>query len=467
MATAAVMLKNTVPLILVVDDEPGMLRYLRTMLEAEKYRVETASCAQEALQRLQRAPVPHLVLMDVVMPEMGGLQALEQAREMHPTLKVVMLSCLNDTRKAAQAVRLGALDYLTKPFQDDELETAIRRCLLPTPIPCPEDASPQVVELNENVSFVCCSPAMQRIHSQAALIAKFDMPVLMLGESGTGKEVVSLLIHQLSPRAKFPFLKINCAAVPADLLESELFGYEAGAFTGATKSKPGKFEMCDKGTILLDEIGEMPAVLQAKLLHVLQDRTFSRLGSRTTVKADVRILAATNINVQEAIASKALREDLFYRLSGFTMQIPPLRERKQEISYLLKHFMNRMADSYARPPLPFSPRLLQACLQYSWPGNLRQLENFVKRYLVLADEELAIAELQPEKPVESDDGEYGDGNGLKSLARSVKKEAEAEAIAHALEQTHWHRGKAAVLLQISYKALLYKIRQYNLHPPER
>jgi two-component system, NtrC family, response regulator AtoC len=466
MASPAVSHKGAVPLILVVDDEPGMLRYLRTMLEAERYHVETASCAQEALQRLQRAPLPHLVLMDVVMPDMGGMQALEQAREMHPTLKVVMLSCLNDTRKAAQAVRLGALDYLSKPFEDRELETAIRRCLSPTPTSHPEDASPQIVELNEHVSFVCSCPAMQRIHSQATQIAQFDMPVLLLGESGTGKEVVSLLIHQLSPRAKFPFLKINCAAVPADLLESELFGYEVGAFTGATKSKPGKFEMCDKGTILLDEIGEMPAALQAKLLQVLQDKTFSRLGSRTTVKVDVRILAATNINVQAAMASKALREDLFFRLSGFTMQIPPLRERKKEIAFLMKHFMNRMADSYARPPLPFSPRLLQACLQYSWPGNLRQLENFVKRYLVLADEDLAIAELQPEKAVQSGDEENAGGTGLKSLARSVKKEAEAEAIAHTLEQTHWHRGKAAVLLKISYKALLYKIREYGLHPPE-
>lgn len=460
-----VLVKSTVPLILIVDDEPGMLRYLRTMLELERYRVETVSSAQEALQRLQRPPLPQLVLMDVVMPDMDGLQALEQAREMHPTLKVVMLSCLNNTRKAAQAVRLGALDYLTKPFENAELESAIRRCLSPTPTPYPEGAPSQTVDLGENVSFVCSSPAMQRIHSQAKLVAKFDMPVLMLGESGTGKEVVSLLIHQLSPRANFPFLKINCAAVPADLLESELFGFEAGAFTGATKSKPGKFEMCDKGTILLDEIGEMPAPLQSKLLQVLQDRTFSRLGGRTTVKVDVRILAATNINVQEAIASKALREDLFYRLSGFTLQIPPLRERKKEIPYLVKHFMNQAADHFVRPPLPFSPRLMQVCLQYPWPGNLRELENFVKRYLILADEELAISELQPKKVSGSD--EHAKGDGLKSLGRLVKREAEGEAILHALEQTYWHRGKAAVLLKISYKTMLNKIRLYDLRRPER
>src|SRR5690349_23079454 len=203
------------------------------------------------------------------------------------------------------------------------------------------------------------------------------------------------LIHKLSPRAHRTFLKVNCAAVPADLLESELFGYEAGAFTGATHAKPGKFELCNKGTILLDEIGEMPPTLQAKLLHVLQDQQFSRLGSRSVVKVDVRILAATNINIHEALANKRLREDLYYRLNAFTLHIPPLRERKEEIPILLKHFMTRLSEQYARSPLPFTPDLMQACLNHSWPGNLRELGNFVKRYLVLGDEKLAIHELQP------------------------------------------------------------------------
>ena len=195
---------------------------------------------------------------------------------------------------------------------------------------------------------------MKKIRSQAALVANVDIPVLLLGESGTGKEVLARLIHKLSPRAHRTFLKVNCAAVPADLLESELFGYEAGAFTGANHAKPGKFELCNKGTILLDEIGEMPPLLQAKLLHVLQDQTFSRLGSRTVIKVDVRILAATNINIPEALASKRLREDLYYRLNAFTMSLPPLRDRKEEIPILLKHFMSRMSESYARSPLPLS-----------------------------------------------------------------------------------------------------------------
>jgi two-component system, NtrC family, response regulator AtoC len=313
---------------------------------------------------------------------------------------------------------------------------------------------------------------MKKIHSQAALVANVDIPVLLLGESGTGKEVLARLIHKLSPRAHRTFLKVNCAAVPADLLESELFGYEAGAFTGATHAKPGKFELCNKGTILLDEIGEMPPLLQAKLLHVLQDQTFSRLGGRTVIKVDVRILAATNIDIPEALATKRLREDLYYRLNAFTLSLPPLRDRKEEIPILLKHFMSRMSESYARSPLPLSPPLMEACLRHSWPGNLRELSNFIKRYLVLGDEHLAASELQP-RP----DGGVGahfetsgramvagaePGGGLKSLSRTAKDGAEAEAIAQALEQTNWNRKQAAALLQISYKALLYKIRQYGI-----
>ena len=260
---------------------------------------------------------------------------------------------------------------------------------------------------------------------------------------------------------------MNCAAVPADLLESELFGYEAGAFTGATHPKPGKFELCNKGTILLDEIGEMPAILQAKLLHVLQDQTFSRLGSRTVIKVDVRILAATNINIPEALASKRLREDLYYRLNAFTMSLPPLRERKEEIPILLKHFMSRMSESYARPSLPLSGPLMDACLKHAWPGNLRELSNFIKRYLVLGDENLAASELQPRPDgggahVEARNAAADSAGGLKSVSRNAKDEAEAEAIARALDETNWNRKQAAALLKISYKALLYKIRQYGI-----
>jgi DNA-binding NtrC family response regulator len=375
-----------------------------------------------------------------------------------------MLSCVGDTKKVVQAMRLGAQDYITKPFQKAELDAVIDTCLGKNQ----QNYPGEVEELSDENFFIAASPSMRKIRSQVALVANVDIPVLMLGESGTGKEVISRLIHKLSPRAHRTFLKVNCAAVPADLLESELFGYEAGAFTGANHAKPGKFELCNKGTILLDEIGEMPAQLQAKLLHVLQDQQFSRLGSRSVIKVDVRILAATNINIPEALATKRLREDLYYRLNAFTINVPPLRERKEEIPILLKHFMTHMAEQYARPPLPLSPTLLQACQNYSWPGNIRELNNFVKRYLVLGDESLAISELHPKSDgsgaqfdpaAQQNPTEAG---GLKSLGRSAKDEAEAEAIRKALDETNWNRKQAAALLQISYKALLYKIRQYGL-----
>jgi two-component system response regulator AtoC len=452
--------------ILLVDDEPAMLRYIRTLLEVDDYNVETASTGEEALQRIDKGMEPDLVLLDVLMPGIDGLETLEQLRQKRPGVKVVMLSCVNDTKKVVQAMRLGAHDYLTKPFQKAELDAVIDQCLDQGKTTVGGEAE----EVGEDTFFIAASAAMRKIRSQAALVANVDIPVLLLGESGTGKEVLGRLIHKLSPRAHRTFLKVNCAAVPADLLESELFGYEPGAFTGATHAKPGKFELCNKGTILLDEIGEMPPALQAKLLHVLQDQQFSRLGSRSVIKVDVRILAATNIDIPQALAAKRLREDLYYRLNAFTLQLPPLRERKEEIPVLLKHFMTRMAERYARPQLPLSPQLLEACQSYSWPGNLRELNNFLKRYLILGDENLAAAELQPRNDGNGGGGARGDsgtksgeaGGGLKSLARTAKDEAEGEAIRQALEQTNWNRKQAAALLQISYKALLYKIRQYGI-----
>ena len=448
--------------ILLVDDEPSMLRYIKTLLEVDDYKVETAGSGEEALQLVEKGLQPDLILLDVLMPGIDGLETLEQLRQMRPGVKVVMLSCVSDTRKVVQAMKLGAQDYLTKPFQKAELDAVIDLSLGEGK----KAFGGEVEELADDVFFIAASPAMRKIRSQAALVANVDIPVLLLGESGTGKEVLARLIHKLSPRAHRTFLKVNCAAVPADLLESEPFGYEPGAFTGATHAKPGKFELCNKGTILLDEIGEMPPLLQAKLLHVLQDQQFSRLGSRSVIKVDVRILAATNVNIPEALASKRLREDLYYRLNAFTLHLPPLRERKEEIPILLKHSMARMAEHYARPPLPLSPALLAKCQQHSWPGNLRELNNFLKRYLIMGDESLAISELLPR-----DDGNGGlredaakgiEAGGLKSLARTAKDEAEAQAITRALEQTNWNRKQAAAMLQISYKALLYKIRQYGL-----
>jgi transcriptional regulator with PAS, ATPase and Fis domain len=258
--------------------------------------------------------------------------------------------------------------------------------------------------------------------------------------------------------------------MPADLLESELFGYEQGAFTGAVKSKPGKFEICDKGTILLDEIAEMPPSLQAKLLQVLQDGSFARLGSRASVKVDVRVIAATNVDIKDAIVRKTFREDLYYRLNGFTLEMPPLRERIEEVPILCKHFMRKVAAKYECEPLPISPALMQALASHTWPGNLRELENVVKRYLVLADEQVIMNELIPWRRAGSSASAAEhprDQKSLKHLVRNLKGGAEAAAIAQSLESSGWNRKAAANDLQISYKALLYKIKQYNLTPPPK
>jgi DNA-binding NtrC family response regulator len=464
--------------ILIVDDEPSMLRYTKTLLEVDNYCVETASSGFEAVKRVQEGLMPSLILLDMAMPSMNGLQTIEQCKKVRPEQKIVVLSCVSDTSTVVQAIKLGALDYVTKPFYKSELDAVLKRCLEAGVQDNTElqrytvSDDVEIENLEDDLFFLAASPQMKQIRAQVSLVAKVDVPVLLLGESGVGKEILARLIHKMSIRAHRPLLKVNCAALPAELLESELFGYEAGAFTGANRSKPGKFEQCNKGTILMDEIGEMSTPLQAKLLHVLQDGSFSRLGSRSNVTVDVRVLAATNINIQEAIANKTLREDLYYRLNAFTMQIPPLRERREEIPLLLKHFMNRLSERYAHPPLGYSERLLRACVQYHWPGNLRELGNFVKRYLVLQDEDMAISELEAKSKGVADtsngtaaSGSAAPAGGLKSLVRGLKDEAELRAIEQALIATNWNRKMAAARLHISYKALLYKIKQYQIVPP--
>lgn len=451
--------------ILVVDDEPSMRRYLQTVLELDSYQVTTASNGEEALEKVQRQ-TPDLVLLDMVMPGRDGLETLKRIREIRPATKVVMISCVRDTRKVAQAMRLGAQDYLSKPVQKEEMDEVLRFCLANAE-PATALGNGEAIEVGTGVFFFSATPQMRALRSQAMQVARFDFPVLLLGESGTGKEVMAQLIHKYSDRAHRSFLKVNCAAVPSELLESELFGYEPGAFTGANRSKPGKFELCNKGTILLDEIGEMSPALQAKLLQVLQDGQFSRLGGRHSVQVDVRVLAATNINITQAIAQKTFREDLYYRLNSFVLRMPSLRERREEIPMMLRHFMMRLAERYACPLLSISPRLMKACENYPWPGNIRELENFVKRYLVLGDEDAAIAELEQgtvdgdSSPVTGADSQQPD---LKQMVRTLKNGAEMEAIAQALEQTAWNRKRAAGMLNISYKALLYKIRQYEIRP---
>ena len=454
--------------VLVVDDEPSIRKYLQTLLEVDGYQVTAVASGPEALESVQQGERPDFIILDVLMPETNGLETLRRLMQVDRTLNVIMLSCSNEVPTVVEAIRLGAQDYLTKPFEKAELDAALLKSRQKMDLRKENQALREYCDhLTEDLSFLASSPQMVRIRQQILQIAPVDVPVFICGESGVGKEVVARMIHMRSTRRNQPFVKVNCAALPGELLESELFGYEQGAFTGAVRSKPGKFELANKGTIFLDEIAEMSPHLQAKLLHVLQDHQYSRLGARHMVGVDVRVLAATNVEVQEAMKSGRLREDLYYRLNVLSINVPPLRERTTEIPLLFRHFLNKYSEKFQKAPPNPSEHLMEAAIRYAWPGNLRELENFVKRYVILEDDEGSFRELVEmaaarqrtsprEEPLPVRE------QGLKALVRGLKDEAEMEAIADALEKTHWSRKDAAKMLGISYKALLYKIRRFNL-----
>jgi two-component system response regulator AtoC len=454
--------------IMVVDDEPSIRKYLRTLLEVDGFDVETLPNGKEALKEVGAGSRPDFIILDVLMPEMDGLETLRQLMQMDRSLNIIMLSCANEVTTVVEAIRLGALDYLTKPFEKPELDAAFLKCQQKQQLRSENQALREYCEaLTEDISFLAASPQMLKIRQQILQIAPVDVPIFISGESGVGKEVVARMVHLRSKRQHQPFIKVNCAALPGELLESELFGFEQGAFTGAVRAKPGKFELANKGTIFLDEIAEMSPHLQAKLLHVLQDGQYSRLGARAVVNVDVRVLAATNMDVKEAMKTGRFREDLYYRLNVLSLHIPPLRERITEIPLLFRHFLVKYSEKYQKQAPDPSKGLLEAAARYPWPGNLRELENFVKRYVILEDDEGSFRELlemtgqQQRMPVQ-EDAPPPKEQGLKALVRGLKDEAEMEAIAGALEKTNWCRKDAARMLGISYKALLYKMRQFNL-----
>lgn len=346
---------------------------------------------------------------------------------------------------------------------------------------------PEIERISEELYFVAASPATRRLRTQAELLSQTDVPVLITGEAGSGKTTAAQLIHSLSLRSSFPFMRVKCAVLTSDLLENELFGYEHATSSGRPESTPGKFEQCAKGTILLDEFDAMPGAVQQRLLKLLETGEFVRCGGQNLIRADVRIIATTCGDLELATAEKRVQEELFYRLSVFELRVPPLRDRREEIPLLMGHLMNRLTRRYGVPAPRLSSLLLDACQHYAWPGNLRELENFAKRFLAQGDEEAALHELHSRPDYGfAGKGENGNGNGegratngghmsnlhptdekssLKLLVRNAKGEAERSAIAHALEETHWNRKAAARLLNVSYRALLYKIQEYHLAPP--
>ncbi len=460
------------PRVLIVDDADGMRSYLASAFEARGFEVDTCDSGRRALSLLESGADPDIVLMDVMMPGEDGLATLVVVRERWPALPVLMMSVIGRASTIVQAMQCGASDYLTKPFEEVDLDAALDRIGLHSSR-AGRRAGIERVPRGHAGQTVWVSQAMHEIRGVIEQIGETDVTVLIQGESGVGKEIVAREVHAVSNRSGGPFVKVNCAALPNDLLESELFGYEKGAFTGAAGRKQGKFELADRGTIFLDEIGEMGHPLQAKLLQVLQDSEFTRLGGNREVKVDVRIVCATNRSLVEMVSQGTFREDLFFRLNVVAIDIPPLRERREEIPLLVETFLGRYSALYGRPLRGLSQRLIEAMKQYAFPGNVRELENMIKRIVVLESEEQALSELARPKVTRSERraeldailAEMEETAGelpLREVGRRFALEVEREAIEHMLESTGWNRKQAALRLGVSYKTLLQKIRECDV-----
>jgi two-component system response regulator AtoC len=450
--------------ILVVDDSESIRAYLSEQLAQLGYRVVLAEDGPRALALLDAGPWPDLVLLDVMLPGMDGLETLRAIRERAPSLPVVMVSVVGSARTIVEAMRAGANDYVSKPLGELELGAAIARAL---------ERSAARAAPGAGAEALWEGAALGEVRALVDRVAGADVTVLIQGESGTGKEMVARALHARSPRASGPFVKVNCAALPGELLESELFGYERGAFTGAVARKAGKFEVAENGTLFLDEIAEMSPLAQAKLLHVLQDATFARLGGNRELHVDVRVVAATHRSLEEMVARRTFREDLFFRLNVVNIRVPPLRERRDEIPALVEHFLARFSARYGRPPPPLSARLRALFERHPFPGNVRELENLVKRIVVLGSEEPIVrslvaaerAQARRARRFQSLLREVEESAGdlpLREVGRRAALEAEREAIEQALVLTHWNRKHAARVLGVSYKTLLQKIRECEL-----
>src|SRR5213594_2727308 len=451
--------------ILVVGDDRSVRSYLSDGLTSCGHHVECAGSGDQAVARLSAGYTPSLMVLDIVMPGISGIEALESVKKINSSIPVIILSGAGQTKTVVDAMKMGAADFLVKPFEEPELELAIQNVIEKQKLK--EEVKTlkrQLDSYTEAGDILSTNPKVLRIKEIAKQVADTDVPVLITGESGVGKEVLARFIHTHSARNDKPFVKVNCAALPNDLLESELFGYERGAFTGALNEKPGKFELADKGTILLDEIGEMTPHLQAKLLHVLQDSEYSRLGAKRTVRVDARVLASTNINLEEAVSKGTFREDLYFRLNVIRLDIPPLRERREDIPVLCNYLLCRYRERYKSNVEEISPQLLDSFLRYDWPGNVRQLENSIKRYLILPDVNTSMVELKEQPansaPVQAKPKE--DNMSLKDVGTRAAEQAEKELVLRVLEETSWNRKKAARRLNICYKALLNKLKRWQI-----
>ncbi|HXW08868.1 MAG TPA: sigma-54 dependent transcriptional regulator [Vicinamibacterales bacterium] len=505
------------PHVAIVDDDAAFAAYLRTFLSLRGYEAKCYTRGDELLASMRQNESPDVVLLDVMMPGLDGMATLKALKVSSPEAQVIMLSGRNQASTIVEAVRLGAADYVVKPDEPEglgeiALDVAIKNAIEKNRLVSELSELRQQLSDDEDRAVWGNTEKMRAIATVIDQVADSDVTVLIRGESGVGKELVSRAIHQRSTRRNRPFVKVNCAALPAELLESELFGHERGAFTGAATTRIGKFEQADGGTLMLDEIGEMKPALQAKLLHVLQDAEFTKLGSNKRIQVDVRIVAATNRDLEKMLANGEFREDLYYRLKVIELTVPALRERREEIPTLTDFFVTRYSRKYNRPARPISEELRQLFAQYDWPGNIRELENMIKRVVILQDEQLVVREIHRNMqraaaamaaaaspppvmapvavavpvavgamaggngavPLEaepamsfpapsSSEAEVDEGGGsLTAVAKAAAMKAERAAIQQTLRQVHWNRRKAAQILGVSYKTLLNKIKECGI-----
>jgi len=448
------------PRILLVDDEESMIRFLSIMLAKEGYEIRAVSSGKAALRELQSWKAD-LVISDIRMPEMDGIQLLTGIKAIDASIPVILLTAYASQETAIEAVNKGAFHYLIKQARNDEIKMVVRNAL------AMREVRSENVQLRRQLqddssleSIIGSSEAMQRIFAIVRKIAATDSTILIGGESGTGKELIARAIHFMSGRADKPFVGVNCGALPENLLESELFGHVKGSFTGAIRDKDGLFKVAESGTIFLDEVAEITPALQVKLLRALQEREFLAVGGTSPVKVDVRVLAATNRDLEEEVERGTFRPDLYYRLNVIPLTVPPLRDRREDIPLLMRYFMQRLADKRGLPIKGVTKDALELLCEYDWPGNVRELENVLERMVLLEDRDTLDRDSLPEKLVQNPD--RGAKSFFEGKPRATLEELEREYLLQVLESTGWQKKKASSILGINASTLYRKIQRYGL-----
>jgi len=451
------------PLVLVVDDDTGHLSTLKTIIKSWGYLVEGVDDGEIAVEKVKEKAFD-LIIMDVRMTIMGGIEALSNIKGHNPSIPVLIMTAYSSVESAVDAMKAGAYDYLTKPLDFDELKLVIERAMEHTHLKSENELLKEMLHSGAIYSnIIGTSPPMKKLMEMVTMIAPSEATALITGESGTGKELIARAIHEKSNRKKGQLVSINCAAIPESLLESELFGHEKGAFTGADKRREGRFMQADKGTIFLDEVGEMPMAMQAKLLRVVQEREIQRVGGDKTITVNVRVIAATNQNLSDLVSSGKFREDLYYRLNVVSMNIPPLRERIEDIPLLAHHFLNIYSDKNKKTIKGFTPIVMDMLLKYNWPGNVREMENAIERAVILSLDEYINEKVLPMTIAEFNGKEERENRFLLSSDESQPlEEIEKEMILSTLKAVEGNKSETARKLGINRRTLYNKLQKYGL-----